>query len=298
MRIDAHLHFWRPSCGFDNRPIADHPYYRRDFMPADVMPDLDAAGIDGAIVVQTAPQTAETDWLIGIAANEDRILGITGWVDLAAERCDFAPLLANPKVVGIRAQLRRIADDAFVTRGEVVANLAAALAAGLSVTILAEPRHYGHLRAVLPRLGDGPIIVNHLALPFPDVDRTQWHDALRALAARPQTYVQLSGLPFIYGVRWRDADAHSRLDDAFAILGPRRLMFASDYPMLLRFATYGEWMRCVEAEIAERRLPLGDVDAIFSGNALRAHPRLAGALAPRSRRTASQMPSLNPGTTR
>ena len=39
MRIDAHLHFWRPACNFDNRPIADNAFYRRDFLPADVIPD-------------------------------------------------------------------------------------------------------------------------------------------------------------------------------------------------------------------------------------------------------------------
>ena len=52
---------------------------------------------------------------------------------------------ARPKVVGIRAQLRRVADTAFVTRPAVVANLAAALSAGLNVTVLAEARHYLHL---------------------------------------------------------------------------------------------------------------------------------------------------------
>jgi len=274
MRIDAHLHFWKPSCGFDNRPIADNDAYRRDFMLADVEPDLDAAGIDGAILVQTAPQTAETDWLIDVAAHEDRIIGITGWVDLGGGPCDYAPLLARPKVVGIRAQLRRIADDAFVAKPGVVANLDAALSAGLSVTILAEARHYRHVRDVLPRLANGPVIVNHLALRFPDVDRDAWRTALRAFAARPQTYVQLSGLPFLYGQQWRSAEARSLLDDAFAILGPQRLMFASDYPMLLRFATYGEWVACVDAFIAAQRMPAVDVEAIFAGNALIAHPRL------------------------
>lgn len=274
MRIDAHLHFWKPSCGFDNRPIADNAAYRRDFMPADVKPDLDAAGIDGAILVQTAPQTAETDWLVDVAAHEDRILGVTGWVDLAAGPCDFAALLARPKVVGIRAQLRRIADDAFVAKPGVMANLDAALSAGLSVTILAEARHYRHVRDALPQLADGPVIVNHLALPFPDVDRDAWRATLRAFAARPRTYVQLSGLPFLYGPQWRGADARSLLDDALAILGPQRLMFASDYPMLLRFATYAQWVEYADAFIAAQRLPAADVEAIVSGNALRAHPRL------------------------
>jgi L-fuconolactonase len=275
MRIDAHLHFWRPSCGFDNRPVADHAAYRRDFLPEHVAPDLAAGGIDGAILVQTCPQVAETQWLLALCADDERILGVTAWVDLAVPGCDYGPLLAQPKVVGVRAQLRRIADASFVTQPAVVANLAAALRAELNVTVLAEARHYGPVQDALARLPDGPVTINHLGLPFPDVDRATWRSAMRALARRPQTYVQLSGLPFLYGDRWREADAQSVLDDALDILGPGRLMFASDWPMMLRFATYADWVGAVEAFCDRQQLAPGDRDAIFAGNVRQATPRLA-----------------------
>ena len=121
MRIDAHLHFWKPSCGFDNRPVADNAAYRRDFMPADVAPDLDAARIDGAILVQTAPQTAETDWLHRPRARRGRgsTASPAGWTS-TGRRATTVAARASRKVVGIRAQLRRIADDAFVAAPDVV----------------------------------------------------------------------------------------------------------------------------------------------------------------------------------
>jgi hypothetical protein len=207
--------FLKPSCGFDNRPVADNAAYRRDFMRP-TSPGSRRRRYRQRHCRADSSASGETDWLIHIASNEDRIHGITGWVDLAGGECDYDALLACPKVVGIRAQLRRIADDTFVAKPDVVSNLDAALRAGLSVTILAEARHYQHLRDVLPQLADGPVIINHLALPFPEVDRDAWRATLRAFAARPQTYVQLSGLPFLYGPRWRDGDARSLLDDAFA----------------------------------------------------------------------------------
>jgi L-fuconolactonase len=236
------------------------------------MPDLDACAIDGAILVQTAPQVEETDWLIDLAANEPRILGVTAWVDLDAGPCDFAALRGKRKVVGIRAQLRRIADASFVTRPAVVANLAAALRAGLNVTILAEARHYTAVADTLARLPDGPVTVNHLGLPFPDVDRNTWRSAMRALAARDGLYMQLSGVPFVNGDRWREPASLSLLDEALDVFGPQRLLFASDYPMLLRFATYREWVDAVEEFFARRRLHADETAAIFGGNALRANP--------------------------
>jgi L-fuconolactonase len=274
MRIDAHIHFWKPACGFDNRPVADHPAYRRDFLPRDIEPELVANAIDAVILVQTAPQTQETDWLLALAEREPRVRGVTAWVDLAAEDCDFDALLAKPKVVGIRAQLRRIADSAFIARPHVVANLGAALRGGLGVTILAEQRHHEYLAPVLEQLPDGPITLNHLGMPLPGVGRGAWRTSMRRFAQRSDVFVQFSGLPFLFGEHWRDADARAILDDVLDIYGPGRLMFASDWPMLVRFATYGDWVRAVERYIAERQLSAAEIADIFAGNALRAHPRL------------------------
>ena len=66
-------------------------------------------------------------------------------------------------------------------------------------TFLAEGRHYESLVDVLDRLPAGPITLNHLGLPFPDVDREAWRRLMRAFAQRPQSFVQLSGLPFLFG---------------------------------------------------------------------------------------------------
>lgn len=278
MRIDAHIHFWRPECGFDNRPVADHAAYRRDFLPADVDADLARCGIDGVILVQTCPQVEETAWLLDLARDNPRIVGVTGWADLDDPRCDFAALLAQRKVIGIRAQLRRIADPAFIERPQVLRNVGAALGAGLGVTILAEPRHYAHLARALGALPAGPITLNHLGLRFADTNAIGWRASMREFARRDELFVQLSGLPFLYREHWRETDALRVLDEALDVLGARRLMFASDWPMLVRFASYPDWVHAVEAFMRRRALSADDIDAIFAGNARRANPRLEAAM--------------------
>jgi L-fuconolactonase len=274
MRIDAHVHFWRPSDGFDNKPVADNAAYRRDFLPHDLAPDLAASGIDGVIVVQSAPQVTETDWMLALDPRPVNVLGYTAWVDLDSPDCDLATRIADPRVVGIRAQLRRVADPAFIARPAVVTNLVRALEGGLNVTILAEVRHHAHVLPVLDRLPAGPITLNHLGLPFPDEDRAAWYEGMRRMAKRPDLFVQLSGVPFLFQDRWRDGVAQPVLDAVFELFGPQRLMFASDYPMLTRFGTYGEWVEAVEREVARRRLSRAEIDAVFAGNAKRANPRL------------------------
>lgn len=278
MRIDAHLHFWRPSCGFDNKPVADHADYRRDFMPEDVRPALIESAIDGVILVQTTPQIEETAWMLDVARHHDWILGVTGWVDLDSAFCDIAALAAEQKIVGIRAQLRRIADPTYVSRPQVVRNLADALETGLGITMLAEYRHYHDVAEVIEKLPTGPITLNHLGMAFPDVPRGQWRNAMHRFAQRPATYLQLSGLPFLHGSQWRGHEAEGILDDALDIFGPQRLLFASDWPMMLRFADYGSWVLALQAFLHRRGVSDVDAAAIFGGNVQSANPRLcAGA---------------------
>ncbi len=274
MRIDAHLHFWKPDCGFDNRPVADHAFYRRDFLMPDVAGDLAHSRIDAAVLVQTCPQAAETRWLLDLARDDARVAGVTGWVDLDTPAVDYAPLVAERKVVGIRAQLRRVADDGFVVRAQVMRNLGAALDAGLAVTMLAEPRHYTALARALDALPPGPVLFNHLCMPTPETDRRTWRETLARVVRRPQTYVQLSGLPFLFGGTWRTPDVQSMLDEAFDAAGAQRLVFASDWPMLLRYASYGDWVACVEQFLARRAVDAESIADIFGGNLARAMPRL------------------------
>jgi len=44
--------------------------------------------------------------------------------------------------------------------------------------------------------------------------------------------------------------------------------------MMLRFATYREWVTAVEDFLAGKRLSDAEQAAIFAGNAVRANPRL------------------------
>jgi L-fuconolactonase len=274
VRIDAHIHFWRPDCGFDNKPIADHPAYRRNFLPADIEAELAQCGIDRVVLVQAAPQVEETAWMLDLARRHPVIAGVVGWVDLDATAIDFAALCAQRGLVGIRAQLRRIADPAFVLRPRVLHNLRRALDSGLGVTLLAEQRHYEAVERALHALPAGPLTFNHLGMRSAEVDALQWRRLMRAIVERPATYVQLSGLPFLHREHWREPPARAILDEAYEAVGPARLVFASDWPMLVRFGTYAEWVRAVEALLDAHHAGSAERDQVFRANAMAAHPRL------------------------
>ncbi|RZL86707.1 MAG: amidohydrolase, partial [Variovorax sp.] len=71
-RIDAHLHFWQLARGdYHWLTPALAPLYR-DFGPADIGQALDAADVDGVVVVQAAATEAETRYLFELARADAR----------------------------------------------------------------------------------------------------------------------------------------------------------------------------------------------------------------------------------
>ena len=80
--IDAHQHFLDP--GRVDYPWMTGPYerLRRTFLPGDLLPALDAAGVDRTIAVQASNGLDETHMLLRIAATDPRSAGVVGWVDL------------------------------------------------------------------------------------------------------------------------------------------------------------------------------------------------------------------------
>ena len=116
MIIDSHQHFWKLIQGkpatpadelaatFDLRWL-DGPKMapiRRDWMPEDLAPRLKASGVDRSIIVQTQHSLNENQWAVDyLAAENDAIAGVVGWVDLASPQCEEQVLAwkAKPKFV-------------------------------------------------------------------------------------------------------------------------------------------------------------------------------------------------------
>src|SRR5438874_9327928 len=104
MRIDAHQHFWRYNSDEYDWIDDSMSCLRRDFLPADLKPELDRAGFDAAIAVQARQTLEETIWLLELAEESPFIAGGIGWGDLRSPngRAQLQELSRNPKLLGIR----------------------------------------------------------------------------------------------------------------------------------------------------------------------------------------------------
>jgi L-fuconolactonase len=253
--LDAHHHLWdRRRLDFDyawlDRPgmeaIAD------SFLPEDLRPLLDRAGLRGSVVVQTQHRLAENDWALSLADAHPWIEGVVGWVDLAtADVADqVARFAEHSKAVGVRHVTQDEPDDDFIVRPDIVRGLKALERAGMPFDLLFYAKHLRHAPTLARLLPELPMVLDHLGKPA--IARggfDAWIGDFRAAAACPNLHAKLSGLVTEADqAAWKPSDLTPYLDAALDLFGPQRLMFGSDWPVCLLAGSYER----VHAVIADR----------------------------------------------
>jgi L-fuconolactonase len=255
------VHVWdlavRPQPWTDGLPAL-----QRSFGLDDVARDLRAAGQDGVIVVQTVASAAETRELLALAAAQPLIAGVVGWADLS--RPDAAGQLraaqAGPggqALVAVRHQLQEEPDKGWLARPQVRDGLRAVAAAGLAYDLVISPHQLPlvtetvaalpEVRFVLDHAGKPPIAAGDMGtgdMGTGDMrtgDMAAWAADLRALAARPNVAVKLSGLVTEADWdSWTPQQLGPVMEYVLAQFGPDRTMFGSDWPVCLLAASYAE----------------------------------------------------------
>ena len=103
--VDAHLHLWDRSRGGYPWITPELGPLDRDFAPEEAAAELRAAGVDAAILVQADDSAADTRFMLDVAAANDWVVGVVGWVPLDDERAAASALDAldgEPLLRGIR----------------------------------------------------------------------------------------------------------------------------------------------------------------------------------------------------
>ena len=273
LAIDAHQHFWdlqlseQFDYGWLHQP--DKRAICRSFLPGDLQPLIDAAGIDRTIFVQTQHNLDENRWILQLAEQHPFLAGVVGWVDLASEACEeqLLEFKDNPKFVGVRHITHDEAADDFIIRPEILRGLKVLEQHQVPFDLLffvKHLRHAAHLGRELPEL---PMVIDHLAKPEIKLQRTDnWLADFRAAAACPNIVCKLSGMVTEADwLDWKPADLKPYVDAALECFGPERLMFGSDWPVCLLAASYQE----VYESLRELLGPLSATERaqIFGGTA-------------------------------
>ncbi|WP_349436509.1 amidohydrolase family protein [Pararhizobium sp. A13] len=269
-RIDAHQHYWTLGLGHNDWPPPELAPIYRDFTPDDLMPHLAAAGITKTVLVQAAPNLAETEFLLELAQCEETVAAVVGWVDVwsPTARSDLERFKLHPKFRGIRPMLQGIEDAFCILQPEAIRTLEMLPDLGLRFDALVQPRHLPVISALADRLPSLPIVVDHGAKPFIGKGILEpWRADMAALARRPNVCVKLSGLVTEAGSGWTVDELKPYAGYLIEIFGPQRVMFGSDWPVVNLDASYEQWW--LAANELLRNLDESARQAVFRTSAAR-----------------------------
>ncbi|MGA2563962.1 MAG: amidohydrolase family protein [Steroidobacteraceae bacterium] len=272
MRIDAHQHYWSVQRGdYGWLTPADAVLYR-DFAPDDLSEQLADCAVSATVLVQAAPTEAETRYLLALARQHPSVAGVVGWVDFEAS--DVAHRMRHlvqegaGALKGLRPMIQDITDPHWLDRPTLDAAFEATIENDLAFDALVSPKHLEPLARRLRRHPGLRAVLDHAGKP--DIARgalEPWARGLEALARGSTIYCKLSGLLTQASPGATAAQLDAFVERIFDCFGAQRVMWGSDWPVLLLRGSYRRWLQ-IALELVHRHAP-GQEEAVFATNAMR-----------------------------
>jgi len=274
--IDSHVHFWRIGGPGQTWPDAGWPLLHRDFGPTDLAQAVSGADatrgptpapvdLQGIVLVQSQPDDRDTDWILEVARDTPLVSAVVGWADLSSATASarIAELAGRSKLRGLRPMLQAIEDSDWILRRELEPALLAMVQHGLRFDALIQPRHLPAMLEFARRWPQLPIVIDHGAKPRIALGEIEpWQAQLAELSLLPNIYCKLSGLRTEQAASAPSAELEPYIRQLVTCF-PKRLMWGSDWPVLLQARdSYSDWLQCAQQYAGIR--DAAQLDSLFS----------------------------------
>ncbi|MHA4843293.1 amidohydrolase family protein [Flavitalea antarctica] len=249
MTIDSHVHFWKYDKKRDTWITNDMKILKQDYLPPTLETTLKRNGIEGCVAVQADQSELETQFFVELAKTYPFIKGVVGWIDLRAAnveaRLDY--FSQYPVIKGWRHVVQGepagfLSDPSFRRGVEALAPY------DCTYDILI---YHHQLREAIDFAGAFPFqkfVVDHCAKPaIREKNIDTWKKEITEMAQFPNVYCKLSGLfTEANWKNWSPGEFYPYLDVVFESFGIDRLMFGSDWPVMLLSGIYVQWKSLIE----------------------------------------------------
>jgi L-fuconolactonase len=253
--IDAHHHLWKYSAAEYGWITPDSSAIRRDFLPPQLEEMMHHFGIEGTVAVQARQTLEETSWLLSLSEKHPLIRGVVGWVPLtqgARVKPHLERFVANRRLRAVRHVVHDEPDPRYILRDDFNAGVAALHEFGLRYDILIFEKHLPAAIEFVDRHPKQIFILDHIAKPRIAAGvMSPWDRNMREMAKRQNVYCKLSGMVTEAAADWKPQDLQPYIDVVLAAFGPRRIMYGSDWPVLLLASDYARWFGTVNNAIAK-----------------------------------------------
>ncbi len=267
-RIDSHQHFWQLARGDYAWLTPELELLYRDFLPNDLQPILKSADVEKTVLVQAAETTAETQFLLQLAQENEFIGGVVGWVNM--ECADAVEQLThfseNPYFKGIRPMIQDITDINWMLKPELAPVFEYLVENNLTFDALVMPKHLDVLYALLLRYPELNVVIDHGAKPDIANELTpQWFEKIALIASDTSALCKLSGLVTEAGNEPTLSKLNPYMAHLLKSFGAERLMWGSDWPVIKLASDYSSWIKQVESFL--KYLPEKEQQLVWATNA-------------------------------
>ena len=234
--VDSQLHIWGANTPERPWPHQVPPHRDVPFSMHDALREMDAAGVQRAIIVPPWWEGERNDLALAAVQSHPQRFAAMGLFD--ADAPDARERLANwraqPGMLGFRFSSQDPKYRTALADGRVDWLWDAAERAGVPVMLSLHPQELHIVDRIAQRHPGLTIAIDHLAREFrrKDAEAFPNMDGLVALAARPNVGVQASGLPAYTDDVYPYRALHHYLRRVCDAFGPRRVFWGSDLTKL------------------------------------------------------------------
>jgi len=270
MKIDAHQHFWKYNPVRDSWIDSSMEVIRKDFLPKDLKPILDANAIDGCIAVQADQSETETNFLLDLAENNTFIKGVVGWVDLKAENVEerLAYFSKNKLFKGVRHIVQAEKDD-FVLDIKFQNGIGKLNSFSLVYDLLVFPNQLENTIKLVEKFPNQQFVLDHIAKPqiSKGIDN-YWMEQIFKLASFNNVSCKISGMVTeTENFNWKTEEFTPFLDTIVKAFGTERILYGSDWPVCLLGAEYKSVLQIIKNYFID--FSKEEQNQIMGGNASR-----------------------------
>ena len=253
--IDSHQHFWTYQVNRDAWITADMDRIRNNFYPNDSLDLFDNNEIDGCIAVQADSSEDETLFLISLAEQSEFIKGVVGWVDLQAKNIESRLTYFSQfeQIVGFRHVVQSETDPDFLARPDFLRGVQLLESFDFTYDLLIYPNQLNSGIEFCKKNSDQKIVLDHLAKPPIKLgDISEWKKYILKFKELENVSAKISGLiTEAEWYHWKEKDILDVIDIALEVFGVDRLMFGTDYPVVLVAEELSSWVRTFKKSIAK-----------------------------------------------
>jgi predicted TIM-barrel fold metal-dependent hydrolase len=240
---DAQVHLWEPENPARPwpKPQARPPHKPNGFSAEEMLKEMDAAGVDRAVIVPPTWAGDSNDWALEVATRYPKRFAVVGRFDAKARnaREQLAGWLKQKHMLGVRMSFHVKPFVDWLDDGSLDWFWAECDRLALPVMTLM-PGLADRLKPVLARHPELKLVIPHMAcvLDAHGAEAFVGLEDLLALARYPNLTVMVSSAPCFSNEAYPFADLAPYLRRIYDVYGPKRMLWGADLSRLT--STYKE----------------------------------------------------------